>query len=624
MSGFCGWLGSERAPDERADVLAAMAETLVAGDPAIIRTWHGGGAGVALRAPAPIASWHQDDDLVALIRGYPRWSVPALADKAAAKGHAAALADAYGRYGEALLQHLRGHFSLAVLAPRRGEGLLAIDRFGVEALCYAPLADGTIVFGSTADAVRAHPSVGATIAPQTIHDYLYFIDRVCAPATVYREQRKLRPAECLVMREGGYDAHNYWQMPYRENGLRDQREAGEALFDHLKRAVARSIEGEEPARLGAFLSGGLDSSTVVGLLAGATDTKARAFTVGFRNPDYDESDYAQTAAGAYGVDHVVAYLEPEAVLAMLTDVSQIFDEPFANASALPTFHCARAAVGHGVGTMIAGDGGDELFGGNTRYVTDDFFDHYRRIPRPLRRLCLEPVMDAFPLKSKIPIVRKAANYMRNARTPVPVRMTWINLYFLASGAEIFSEEAWQAIDPQEPHRFVTEIYEAPTGAAKLQRMMHVDLQITLADGDLRKVGRMCAHAGARVRYPFLDDDLVEFSASLPPGWLNEGGQIRNFYKMALRGFLPEAILTKSKKGFGLPNFVFIRDYPPLNQAFCDLLTDAKQRGLFRVAFLDHLIACVRGGQPQVYFGCVWDIAVLELWLKSRMADGPIS
>jgi asparagine synthase (glutamine-hydrolysing) len=267
--------------------------------------------------------------------------------------------------------------------------------------------------------------------------------------------------------------------------------------------------------------------------------------------------------------------------------------------------------------ILAGDGGDELFGGNTRYVKDSLFDHYARLPAGVRRRLVEPLLTRNSWSGRLPVVRRLANYVSLARQSVAHRMTGHNAFAFTPVAKVFSAEAFAEVDPQGPVRFADALFDGAAGCEKIQRMMHLDLQLTLADSDLRKVVTSCTVAGTRVRFPMLDDELAAFSATLPADFLVEGGEIRRFYKDALSGFLPRMIIDKEKMGFGLPMFQYIAELPALADFFCDALTDLKQRPFFDREFLNHMVDSVRHGEPGTHAGVVWDLAVLETWMASR-------
>ncbi|MCH8997191.1 MAG: hypothetical protein IID48_02840 [Proteobacteria bacterium] len=621
MSGLCGWLAKGGHPDSAPALsdnalLDKMAAALAADPTARPAGVARPGAGLALRGHPQESAWREDEGLWAAVIGYPRWSDAALGALAREEGHAAALLEAYRRHGRDLLERLFGHFVFAILEPGRGRAFCAIDRFGVYRLCHATPRPGDFVFATSVDALRAYPGIGATISPQTLYQYLYFIDRVAAPGTIYEEQSKLRAGEALVFEAGGLRRWRYWQLDYRRPSGASRVERHQALRERLERAVTRCLEGENADKTASFLSGGLDSSTIAGFLAQANAGKGRCVTIAFQHAEFDETRYAEMAARQFGLKHEVFMVGPQEVLAVLPKLSCAYDEPYSNSSVIPCYYCALVSREAGDEVILAGDGGDELFGGNTRYLKDDVFDYYRKVPAALRSL-LEPALAHAPWRDRISLLRRANNYIALAKRSVAERLTGHNAFASTPADRVFSAEAFAALDLAGPRRFAEALYDGAAGEAKIQKMMHFDLQLTLADSDLRKVLTSSTAAGIRVRFPMLDDDLAAFSGTLPASLLTEGGEVRRFYKEALSGFLPQAIIEKPKQGFGLPMFQYVAESPALAAFFCDALSDLKRRAFFDPAFLDRMIEEVRQGRPGTHAGIVWDLGVLETWMASR-------
>jgi asparagine synthase (glutamine-hydrolysing) len=613
MGGLCGWIGGGSRDGDA--TLVRMAEPLPGiGSPAV-ETSCGADHGLALKSTAGVRSFAADGAIACAVQGELFLQDPQARELARAKGHALALIDLYRRADTDLLNQITGAFSLAVVDAARKRAVLAIDRFGIEPLCYGQARDGALVFGSTTDSVRAHGKVPATLSVQSIFDFLYCVDRVPAPNTIYVELRKLAPAECLVFENGRVTVRPYWHMPYGDSLEADKAGAQEELRRRLRASVGAAVAGEDPATVGTFLSGGLDSSTVTALAAEKIP-RVKSFTIGFPVEGYDETRYAELVARRFGTAHHTYVLQPQDVADALLESVEIYDEPFANSSAIPAYYCAKAAREAGVHVMLAGDGGDELFAGNARYVTDRVFDIYAAIPSVVRRAAIEPLVGLLSRGSGLALARKAARYVELANLPVPERILH-GLFLSVDPAAIFSGDALRHIDVGATRTLMRAIYDAPAHAGKVQRMMHFDLRVTLADGDLRKVGRMCDLAGVRVKYPFLEEGLAEFSARIPERVLLEGGQLRSFYKQAMHGFLPPETLTKSKHGFGLPYFDFVTSHAPLRDLACDALIGLKERGHFRPDFLDQIVARLRGSSALPLDSVAWDLLVLELWLQSR-------
>ncbi len=508
---------------------------------------------------------------------------------------------------------MQGAFAFALVDPGRREALLAVDRAGAEALAWA-LTDEGPVFATRADAVAAHPRLGAELDLQGIYNYLFF-EKVPSPGTVFRGVSKLRPAEYLRWRGGKVEQGFYWQMPYVDRGG-DFEALREEFHGVLDRSVARAAEGTDKDQGGAFLSGGIDSSTVCGELARLVWRPTDAFSIGFSAEGYDEMAYARLAARHFGLRHHNYYVTPADVLQLVPRIAAAYDEPFGNASAVPTYYCARLAVDQGKAVLIAGDGGDEIFGGNSRYAHQLLFEHYARVPVLLRHGLLEPLA-RLPGAARLFPLRKLRSYIEQARVPLPDRMESYNFLRRTPLEQALTPEFLAAIDPEGPLDNLREVYFRAASQDPLQRMLHLDIKITLADSDLRKVNRMCDLAGVEVRYPLLDDEMLDFSGRVPPALKIKKGRLRWFFKESVRGFLPDEILAKKKHGFGLPTGVWLRDDPDLAAHAIARLEALEARGWVRPEFIREQVRRMREEHAGYYGVMVWILMMLEEWLQAH-------
>ncbi|CAL1241842.1 asparagine synthetase B family protein [Candidatus Methylocalor cossyra] len=556
---------------------------------------------------------HQGADgvLTAMV-GFPRWTDPQLGALARDLGPAAALAEAYRRHGEDLWRTLQDAFSLAVLDTARGRILLALDRIGQQHLYYART-DRGLAFGSRADVLLRVPGVTDDIDPQALFDYLY-AHHCPSPGSIYRQIRKLEGAELLVFEGSRLRIVRYWLPEFQEHGVHLEP-LGEELRSTLFAAVARFDGSGTP--VGAFLSGGLDSSTVAGALARARPEPADTFSIGFPVPDYDEMAYARIAAEHFRTRSHEYYLTPDAAVAAIPTIAAACDEPFGNSSALPAYFCAKLAREQGMALLLAGDGGDELFGGNERYRKQLLFQRYATLPGLLRG-ALETGLGGLPaaLVGRFPL-RKLARYVEQARTPLPDRLQDYNFLHRVPLDQVFTPEFLAAVDSEAPLAAQRECYARPDNASALNRMLYLDWKVTLHDNDLVKVNRMCQLAGIEVAYPLLDDAVVQLSCRIPSALKVRQGVLRWFYKRAMTGVLPEAILNKTKHGFGLPFGVWLKDHGPLQQLAYDSVAQLKERPYFRPAFLDQAIRLHRSGHAAYFGELIWVLMMLELWFETR-------
>lgn len=547
----------------------------------------------------------REGDLVAAIVGRPRF-----AEEFAGLPAARALLALWRRHGRAAPTHIHGHFSLVLIDARAGEVFLALDRIGAEKLAFASSPAG-LVFASQADMVAAHDAVGTTLDAQGLFDYLYFA-QVPAPTGIFRGVEKLLPAQWAHWRAGALTRGFYWALHYRD-AARDDFAAQSTRFHQILRdSVARARGGE---RVAAFLSGGTDSSTVCGVLkelAGEADT----YSIGFDASGFDEIEYARIAARRFGLKLNEYYLKPADIVEAIPLIATHYDEPFANESAVPTYFCAKLAAAAGHTIMLAGDGGDEIFGGNARYAKQKVFEAYHLLPAFLRKGLVEPLA-GLPGLSALAPTRKLQSYLRQANIPLPERMETYNFIYRQPLREMFAGDFLAAIDMHQPGALLKEVYDRADSDSYINRMLHLDLKFTLADSDLRKVGGMTEAAGIEVRYPLLDDAMVEFSGEVPPDWKVKGQYLRWFFKTALKGYLPDEIINKSKHGFGLPFGLWAKEYAPLRERVQDRLEAFKRRDLLNPAYIDAIRAEHQSGHATYFGKMIWNILALEEWLAAR-------
>jgi len=324
--------------------------------------------------------------------------------------------------------------------------------------------------------------------------------------------------------------------------------------------------------------------------------------------------YARIAARHFGTRHHEYYVTPDDVVSAIPLIAAVHDQPFGNSSAVPTYYCAKLASGDGVDTLLGGDGGDELFGGNERYAKQYLYSLYSDLPHALRKGLIEPVLGRLP---PISLIGKAKRYVSHASMPMPARYDNYNLLERLGPAAVFTREFLGAVDRALPPAGMAQAYHAAHAQSLINRMLALDLKYTLADNDLPKVARSCELAGVEVRFPLLNDAVVAFAARLPPGLKLKRTRLRYFFKEALRGFLPDEIITKSKHGFGLPFGPWLQTHAPLRQIALDSLADLKKRGIIRPPFIDELTSTHVESHAGYYGTMVWVLMMLEQWIKQH-------
>jgi asparagine synthase (glutamine-hydrolysing) len=586
-----------------------MAATLARFDASPVRSTAAAWGAVALAAREADGDLCRDGERLVVFCGRARFSDGRLAECARRHGIARALAEGYAEKGAEILRLLAGSFSLAVLDGAARKALLANDRMSTRSLSYSADARN-LVFGSNLDAISAYPRSGDRIRRQAIYDYVHF-HVIPAPETVYLDRSRLAPGTFLVWDNGNHRAAPYWDVRFIEDEKRPFPVLKQEFVSLLRKSVSEAAEQGTP---GAFLSGGTDSSTVAGMLGEVTGEAPRTFSIGFDAEGFDEISYARIAARRFRARHREYYVTPEDVVSAVPRIAAVHDQPFGNSSAVPTYYCAKLARDDGVDTLLGGDGGDELFGGNARYATQYFYSLYSDLPQPLRQAVLEPLFKRLP---ELGIVGKARRYMAHASLPMPQRYDHYNLLERLGPETVFTPCFLDSVSRAAPAAQVERAYRSSNATSLINRMLALDFKYTLADNDLPKVVRSSELAGVEVRFPLLHDEVVAFSARLAPGLKLRGARLRYFFKKALEDFLPAEIIAKTKHGFGMPFGRWLQSHEPLRQLACESLTDLKKRDIVRADFIDRLTGVHVKSHADYYGTMVWILMMLEQWLKQR-------
>lgn len=521
----------------------------------------------------------------------------------------------YSHHGANATSLVSGNWSLAILAPERGELLLAVDRFSIETLCYAQEGD-RIAFAERADEV---PVVDRELNTQSIYDYLHF-HMIPAPSTVFRNVSRLPGGHALNVRNGSSQVCAYWRHEFVEGHRVDFQSAKSEFLRLVEDAVRRqAVDG----RVGSFLSGGTDSSTVAGMLCRVSGRECDTYSIGFDSEGYDEMEYARLASRHFGTRHHEYYVTPDDLLSGIPEVARYYDQPFGNSSAVPAYFCARVAKDDGISHLLAGDGGDELFGGNSRYATQRLFDAYNMVPQSLRQGILEPLLADVAWTRKIPGLRQAGGYMRHARVPLPDRMETFNLIEALGVESILTPSFLAGIDRGAPLRHRRDVWHKCSAKSLVNRMLAYDWWFTLADSDLPKVRGTTRLAGISVGFPLLDNALTDFSMTLEPEWKLKGMKLRWFFKESLRGFLPDEIISKKKHGFGLPFGPWAIRHAGLRKLAQNSLENLVDRSIVQGNFVHDLFHKHLPAHPGYYGEMVWILMMLEIWLSGQSTESKL-
>lgn len=503
---------------------------------------------------------------------------------------------------------LAGFFALIILDKRQGQLRLVSDHVGSVPLYWLEQGGEYWITDSLKLLEPQWQEREHALDKQALFNYAFF-HCIPSPRTLFPGVSRLNPgAELRIGRDGHTEELNLYSPSYQYSNA-SQAELRAQCKQVIDEAVRRNIVPNSAA----FLSGGLDSSTVAGMFA-KYQPGAPTFSIGFDAKGYDETHYAQITARQFSTNHHVHYLQPQEIVDNFVDVAGYFDQPFGNSSALAAFVCAKVAKEHGFDVMLAGDGGDEIFGGNERYAKQKVFEFYGNVPSPVRSV-LEVLLHS-PL-GKLPGFKKALSYVQQANVPLPDRMDTYNFLNRFALDSIFTADFLADVDVSQPLEAKRKRFGQCQDDHPVERMMYLDWKYTLADNDLVKVSRMCQKAGVEVRFPLFEKEVVDFSCTVPVEVKLPGDKLRDFYKESFRGFLADETLEKSKHGFGLPFGVWMKEQPALRGLTNEALSKLKDRNIFLPAFIDQALEVYDSGHANYYGELIWILVVLELWLESR-------
>jgi asparagine synthase (glutamine-hydrolysing) len=509
---------------------------------------------------------------------------------------------AYEEYGDDCVLHLRGMFTFALWDLHRRRLLAARDRFGKKPFNY--YWDGQrLVFGSEIKSLL-EAGVPREVNPIALDEYLAF-RYVPAPHTLFRGILKLPAAHVLVYEHGLIRTERYWDLPFTPTSTDDEATATERVAALVRDAVQVRLMSEVP--LGAFLSGGIDSSLVVGLMSQVMSQPVKTFSIGFEEEDYSELPYARRIAEHFGTDHHEFCVRAD-LISVLPELVWDYDEPFADASMLPTYYVSKLAREH-VTVALTGDGGDEIFGGYTPYRREYVID---RIPA-LARSALGHG------SALMPDGMRGKNRLRDLLSDPALRCVRANMTFPdGARSQMYSSEFFAHVRDHDPIAQQVAEYRAVSHLDITSRMQHVDVRFYLADDILVKVDKASMFNSLETRAPLLDQYLAEYVSSLPSSIRMRGGVLKSLLKRAAADLLPADILARPKKGFGVPIKHWFRgDLTGYAHDWLDSAR-ARQRGIFNQQFIGDLLRARSDTRLVSYSDAIWSLLCLELWFRTYM------
>jgi asparagine synthase (glutamine-hydrolysing) len=512
-----------------------------------------------------------------------------------------AIVHAYEQWGAEAIGRLRGMFGLAIWDARTRNLLLARDRIGIKPLHYAEVG-GRLYFGSEIKSLLCAPDLPRELDEAALDHYLSFL-YTPRDGSIFRAVRKLPPGHLLRWSNGRVRVERYWQLPADEPYGGSEADAVAALRNVLEDAVRSHLVSDVP--LGAFLSGGVDSSLVVGLMAATSGARVKTFSIGFDEPAFDELEHARRVADHFGTDHYEFVVKPDAI-GILDSLIQHFDEPFADSSAIPTWYVSELARRH-VTVVLSGDGGDELFGGYDRYLPHPrvvAFDRYS--PRALRGV-------AALAARGLPQGARGKNFLRHvARDERGRYLDAIRFFGADEKSALLSADLRARLRGPDPEARLGAHFARYDRLPWASQMMRFDAETYLPEDVLTKVDRMSMAHSIESRVPLLDNDVIAFASTLPAGFKIKNGRRKHILKEVAATLLPGDILDRRKQGFGVPLGVWFRGN--LRELFADTLlsTAALTRGYFETSFVRRLVDEHVSGRRDHTLR-LWQLVVFERW-----------
>ena len=622
MCGICGIYDPKRETEIECATLKSMADTLHHRGPDDEGFYSAPGVGLAFRRLAiiDVKGGHQplsnEDGTIWIAFNGEIYNFQELNKRYLSSGHTfrtrcdtETIVHLYEELGEACFAELRGMFALAIWDGRHKKLLLARDRIGKKPLFYS-WDGGRLVFGSEIKALWPAGGLSNEMSLEALSDYFSF-QYVPAPKTIYRNVRKLRPAHYLVVEGSNLREVPYWDIRFDQTKRLSENDWCELFLDEYRRAVKSRLVSDVP--LGAFLSGGVDSSSVVALM-NEVQSPVTTCSIGFTEESYDEAADARNFATSLGANHHEQTVQPRAI-DLLPKLSWHYDEPFADSSAVPTYYVSQEARRH-VTVALSGDGGDESFAGYRRYKLTHREQQLRScLPAGIRRAVFGPLGDLYPKLGWAPrVFRAKSTFQSLARDPIEGYFHGISCCPPAMKGKLFSADVLNRLNGYDSADVLRFYYDRTPGWDPLSRIQYVDIKTYLVDDILVKVDRASMANSLEVRCPLLDHKLMELIARMPSSLKLRNGQGKYIFKKALERVLPLDVLTRRKRGFAVPVAEWLRG--PLKENAYESIF-ARRDELLSGEFLKVCWSQHQRGQRD-WSALLWCVLMFKTWQRSAV------
>ncbi len=502
----------------------------------------------------------------------------------------------YEKYGTELLQKINGMFAFAIWDEPRKRLFIARDRLGKKPLFYY-WDNQRLIFGSEMKSILAEPEVSREVSESSVNMFFNF-GFIPAPHSIFKNIKKIMPGHYAICSEGYFSQHKYWDVNFQPVEQADKAKLENELYELLYNAVKRRLISDVP--LGAFLSGGIDSSSVVGLMSIVNEKPVETFTIGFEEGDYSEAEDARFIAENFKTNHQEMVVKPSSV-GILRDTVWHFDEPFGDSSAIPTYYVSQMARKY-VTVILSGDGGDEMFAGYTRYQRMEKMSVYDKWPDWLKNKVVGPLGNMLPLN--FPAKNRLMAIANNGEFGLGI--------YPYIKPKIFSQDLIESFEKNPLTRFHFPQIEQYDHLHPLSQRQYLDIKLYLPDDILMKVDKMSMKHSLETRAPLLDYTIAEFAAKLPPEFHIRNGEGKDFLKNVVSRFLPNEIFNKPKHGFSIPKKLWFKK--ELKDFSHDVLLSSKagSRPYFNRQMVEKVLN-THSSNEKDYSKWIWCLLNFELW-----------
>jgi len=628
MCGICGYVHLDRTKQASGSILTVMMDTLSARGPDDAGTFVKDNIALGHRRLSIIdlSTGHQpmsneDGSIVIVYNGeiYNFLEIKTFLEK---KGHrfkthsdTEVVIHAYEEFGEDCLNRFNGMFAFALWDSRREILFLARDRFGKKPLYYA-FFDNQFLFASELKAILKHPGARRRLDLNAVSKYLAY-EYVPSPHSIFKDIQKLVAGSKLILKNGSKTVSRFWDMKFDRSSAFNLEDGKRKIVELLKESVRKRLVSDVP--LGVFLSGGIDSSSVVAMMAELMKPKdILTFSVGFKEKSFDESSDARRVAKHFGTDHHEEILDPGTMLDVFPAILDLLDEPLADSSIIPTYLVSRFTR-RSVTVALGGDGGDELFLGYPSFLAHKINSNLSFIPDALKRLPVELATAILPPSHKYMSLHfKAKRFARGLAYPEAVRhQAWIGSFTPSEQKMLFMPDVGLDYDPFAVYDRTSAFYDTVRSLDTLDRAIYVYINTYMTDDILTKVDRASMANSLEVRAPFLDIEFAEFAASIPPEFKLRNFQTKWILKEAMKSRLPKETIGKSKQGFAVPVAQWLKDDLKglLMAAFDKKKID--REGIFRYDYIKTMLDSYLAGRKDLRKE-IWALFMFEMWYDKWM------